>query len=316
MGLIAGHDQCVELRQLVYFEAVVRCGGFTRAAESLRIAQPAISVQVQRLEQELGTVLLTRTTRRVTLTAAGELFLVRARRVLGELDAARHELGELAAVLRGQVTLGVTPLLGSLDLPRALAGFHARYPGVRLVLRTGLVAELLALLGSGELDLVLGPVHPDLSPRYAAQALVEEQLVLITPPRHPLSRAESVGFTQLRDEPFVCLPPGSGLRSILVAAAAAEDVEPRIQLEAATPASIRELVAAGLGVALLARSTAYAPGPPVAVIAFATPPRHPPIGLVHRRDLTLTPSAEACRRHLVEDLQAAAAAEATAQAPV
>lgn len=290
----------MELRQLVYFEAVVRCGGFTRAAESLRIAQPAISAQVQRLEVELGTVLLTRTTRRVALTAAGELFLARARRVLGELDAARSEIAELAAVLRGHVTLGTAPVLGGVDLPHVLAAFHTQYPGVSLALRTGLIAELITTLDSGEIDLVLGPIHPDLDPRHATEVLAEEELVLITPPGHPLSQGEPVTFTQLRDEAFICLPPGSGLHAILTATASAERVQPRIQLEASTPASIRELVAAGLGIALLARSAAQAPGPPITITELVNPPHHPPIGLIYRRDRTLTPAAQACRHHLTD----------------
>jgi len=288
----------VELRQLVYFEAVVRCGGFTRAAESLRIAQPAVSAQIQRLEAELGTPLLTRTTRRVSLTAAGELFLVRARRILGELDAARGDLAELTAVLRGHVTLAATQVLGSIDLPAALAAFHTRYPGVTLSLRTGLVAELLTALDTGEVDLILGPIHADLGSQYASQVLVDEQLVLITPPGHPIAGHTHVSLAQLRDDPFVCLPPGSGLRALLTAAGAAEQVEVRVQFETASPTSIRELVAAGLGVALLAHSTAHAPGPPIAVSELANPPSHPPVGLIRRHERTLTPAAQACRHHL------------------
>jgi LysR family transcriptional regulator, transcription activator of glutamate synthase operon len=86
----------VELRQLVYFDAVVRHGGFTRASARLRVAQPAVSAQVRRLERELGTALLHRTTRRVSLTAAGEVFLARIRPVLEQLDGARAALAELA----------------------------------------------------------------------------------------------------------------------------------------------------------------------------------------------------------------------------
>ncbi len=288
----------MELRQLVYFEAVVRCGGFTRAAQSLRIAQPAVSAQIQHLEAELGTPLLTRTTRRVSLTAAGELFLLRARRILSELDAARGDLAELTAVLRGHVTLAATQVLGSIDLPAALAAFHTRYPGVTLSLRTGLIAELLTALDTGEVDLILGPIHADLGSQYASQVLVDEQLVLITPPGHPIAGHTQVSLAQLRDDPFVCLPTGSGLRAILTAAAAAEHVELRVQFETASPTSIRELVAAGLGVALLARSTAHAPGMPIAVSELANPPAHPPVGLIHRHERTLTPAAQACRRHL------------------
>jgi LysR family transcriptional activator of glutamate synthase operon len=288
----------MELRQLVYFEAVVRCGGFTRAAESLHIAQPAVSAQIRRLEAELGVPLLARTTRHVALTAAGELFLTRTRRVLGELDAARSDLDELAAVLRGRVTLGATQVLGTLDLPAALASFHTRYPGVALTLRSGLIAALLAALDAGEVDLVLGPIHADLPSQYATHPLVEEQLVLITPPGHRLTREPRLRLADLRDEPFVCLPPGSGLRAILAAAAKVEDFEPHVQFETASPTSIRELVSAGLGVALLARSATQAPGPPVTIHALHPAPAHPPIGVIHHRDRRLSPAAQTCRRHL------------------
>src|SRR4051794_34268423 len=106
----------MELRQLRYFAAVASCRNFTRAAELLHVAQPAVSAQIRQLEQELGVTLLARTTRRVALTQAGELFLARTRRVLAELDAARGDLAELTATLRGHVTLGTTPVLGPLDL--------------------------------------------------------------------------------------------------------------------------------------------------------------------------------------------------------
>src|SRR6516162_2771602 len=129
----------MELRQLVYFDAVVRYGGFSRAAERLRVAQPAVSAQIKQLETELGATLLQRTTRRVTLTEAGEVFLARARQALEQLDRARADLDELSTVQRGRVRIGATLILGSLDLPSALAQFRRRYPGVRLALQTGLI---------------------------------------------------------------------------------------------------------------------------------------------------------------------------------
>jgi DNA-binding transcriptional LysR family regulator len=288
----------MELRQLVYFEAVARCGGFTRAATQLHVAQPAVSAQIQRLETELGTRLLARTTRRVALTQAGELFLARTRRVLSELNAARGDLDELAAVLRGRVTLGATQVLGSFDLPHALSSFHTRYPGVALSLRSGLVAQLLAALDTGDVDLVLGPIHADLPARYSAQPLVEEKLILVTPPGHRLADQPRVAMSDLRDEPFVCLPPDSGLRAILDTAAATAGFQPHIQFETHSPTSIRDLVSAGLGVALLAGSAADTPGPPVTIRALHPAPAHPPVGLIHHRDRRLHPAARTCRRHL------------------
>lgn len=287
----------MELRQLVYFEAVARCGGFTRAADQLRIAQPAVSAQIRRLEHELGTVLLERTTRRVAVTHAGELILVRARAVLAELDGARADLDDLAAVLRGHLRIGVTQVLGSLDLPASLASFHRRYPELRLTLRSGLIAELLRDLDAGTIDVVLGPIHDDLPKRYLAQPFVTEKLVLITPPGHRAASRRTM-LSAFRDEPFVCLPPGSGLRSILCAAAAEQRFTPRIQFEAPDPVSIRELVAAGLGVALLAESAARAEGPAIGVHHLQPAPKHPPIGLIGLRNRTENPAVRAWQLHL------------------
>ena len=307
----------MELRQLVYFDAVVRYGGFSRAADRLHVAQPAVSAQIRRLETELGTTLLQRTTRRVALTHAGELFLARTRRVLDQLDRARADLDELSTVRRGQVRVGATQILGSLDLPAALARFRHRYPGVSLALQTGLIAELLDTLNSGEVDLVLGPVHDDLPDRYLAHPLVIETLVLVTAPGHPLATAAGaastaksaagarVSLAAVRDEPFVCLPADSRLHGLLVEAAAAEGFIPRIEFETYSPASMRELVAAGLGVALIAGSAADAPGPLVAVFQLHPAPWHPPIGLIRQRDRPLTPAAEAFGAHIARIAAAA-----------
>jgi DNA-binding transcriptional LysR family regulator len=267
----------VELRQLVYFEAVARCGGFTRAGEELRIAQPAISAQVKALEAELGTALLRRTTRQVALTPAGELFLARTRTVLAELDLARAELDELGEVLRGRVRIGATPVLGAIDLPGEMAAFHRAHPKVALSLRIGLVAELRDPLDADELDLVLAPADSGLED-YVLCTLAEERLVLITArgcdggPDHAVE-----DLAEVREEPFVCLPGGSGLQSMLKAAASTAGFTPQIAFEASNPTAVRELVSAGLGVALLAESAARAPGPPVDVHRLAQVPDHPPI---------------------------------------
>jgi len=286
----------MELRQLTYFEAVARCGGFTRAAARLHVAQSAVSAQVRALEAELGVALFSRTTRRVALTDAGAQLLERARRALAELDTARDEIAEMSQLLRGRVAIGATSVLGPFDLPTALAGFHGRHPGVALALRSGLIAALLAKLESGEVDLVLGPVHDDLAARFAAHVLAAESVVLAMPPgARPVGTLDGV-----REKAFVCLPAGSGLRAILDDAAQAAGFTPRVLFEAPNPAGIRELVSAGLGVALLARSAAERPGPPTQIVRLDPAPPHPPIGLIQVRGRRLTAAARACRAHLIE----------------
>src|SRR6202044_1126604 len=269
----------MELRQLAYFEAVVRHGGFSRAAEQLHVAQPAGSAQIRRLEQEIGTALLERTTRRVRLTPAGELVLTRARSALAQVEGARADLAELATVTRGQLRVGATQLLASVDLPRTLAGFHRRYPGVTIALRTGLIADLLADLDAGRIDTALCPIHDDLPAAYLGQPLAAETVVLATSPGRYAFAGGAARLADVREEPFVCLPAGSGLHGILMDAATAEGFVPRIPFETHSPASVCELVAAGLGVALLAGSSARAAGQAIDVHSLRPALAHPPIGL-------------------------------------
>jgi len=281
----------MELRQLTYLAAVVRHGGFTRAAEHLRIAQPAISAQVRRLESELGVALLRRTTRRVELTRAGELVLDRAHRVLDEIAALRAEVIRLADVLSGEVRIG--SIEAAPDLPAALAGFHRHHPGIDLTLRTGRRAALLDDLDADRIDLAIAPVTEPLPERFAVHVLFDEELVLVTAPG-----VRDVTMAGLVDAPFVCLPADSGLRALLDAACAQVGFVPRVQFEASTLTRVRELAAHGLGTALVARSVAEGPGSPVAVHPVAPEVRRC-VGLIHRADRTLTAAAVACREDLV-----------------
>ena len=288
----------MELRQLAYFDAVVRHGSFTKAAQRLHVAQPAVSAQIRRLESELGTALLERTTRRVALTHAGELFLARARQVLAQLDGARADLAELSAVRRGRVRVGATQVLGSLDLPAALAQFRRRYPGVSLALRTGLIAKLLGLLDAGEVDLIARP-----GTRRPARRLPRPPAGVREPgagdPAGPPARRGPGRGARRRPGRAVRLPAGRqpaagdprrrGRGRGLRAAHRVRDLQ---------PGQHRDLVSAGLGVALLARSAAEGPGPAIGICELARAPEHPPIGLIHARGRPLTPAARAFADHL------------------
>src|SRR4051812_42958578 len=145
----------VELRQIRYFAAVARRRHFTAAAEAIGVAQPALSQQIRLLERELRIDLFDRTGRRVRLTPAGEAFLVRAERVLAEVASAQAEMAEFAGAVRGRVVVGTLPSLAEHQLPRLVAGFHERHPGLELVLREERTANLMALLSNGEVELAL-----------------------------------------------------------------------------------------------------------------------------------------------------------------
>lgn len=290
----------MELRQFVYFDAVVRHGGFTRAAEQLRIAQPAVSAQLRKLEAELGVTLLERTTRRVRLTKAGEVVLSRARRVFEELDGVRDDLALLAGELRGRVRLGSIQATGPLRLAEALAAFHREFPEVELSLKAGRLAQLITDLDDDVIDLAIGPLPDGQFERIVEQPLFADELVLITAREHPLAGRDELAMEAVRDDVFACLPAESGLRRRLDEACAAAGFTPTVRYETTIVPQLRELVSHGLGVALLARSIAEAPGPPVVVHPVSPSPISRPVGLLHLRDRPLGPAARRCHRFLID----------------
>src|SRR3981081_4806624 len=125
----------MEVHQLAYFESVSRHLHFTRAAEELHVAQPSVSQQIRKLESELGTPLSHRMKRQVALTEAGKTFLPHARAVLRRLDEARLEVQELSGLRKGSLAVGAPPSVGTHLLPRALAAFSRRHPGIALTFR-------------------------------------------------------------------------------------------------------------------------------------------------------------------------------------
>jgi DNA-binding transcriptional LysR family regulator len=143
----------MELRQLRYLVALAEELNFTRAAAAEHIAQPALSQQIRRLEEEVGVALVQRTTRHVSLTEAGQLLVVRARRILAELESAHSELEALRGIDRGHVTIGAIHTMGPIDLSLVLAEFHARYPQVALSVREHTSEECAELLRIDEVDL-------------------------------------------------------------------------------------------------------------------------------------------------------------------
>ncbi|TDP96497.1 LysR family transcriptional regulator [Labedaea rhizosphaerae] len=268
----------MELRTLAYAEAVARLGTFTRAAQELHVAQPAVSAQIATLERELGVQLFVRTRRGVTPTDAGARVVEHARRMLDQAEQLRADVDELRGLLAGRLRVGITPLVGGLDVPAAVAAFHREHPGVALRIRSGLIDALLAELAAGELDAVVGPIDERTERRFEVTVLATETVVLISAPAAAVPRA----LADVADQAFVCLHAESGLRAILDKAAAAHGFVPNVAVEAATPWQIREYVSAGLGVALLAASVARAEGPPVRITVLDPSPAHPPLGVIRR----------------------------------
>jgi DNA-binding transcriptional LysR family regulator len=284
----------MELRQLRYLVSLAEERSFTRAAAREHIAQPALSQQVRRLEDELGLPLVDRTTRRVALTEAGELLVDRARRVLAEVRAAQSELGELAGIRAGTVTIGAMQTLGPFDLPRLLAAFHKRHPQVELSVREEASDTLAEMVRTDAVDLALLSVTDRIDRRgLELQQLATEELVALVPAGHPLARRRRVRMAELEHDDFISFREGWALRHLLVQAGTEAGFVPHVAFESNELTRIRSLVASGLGVALLARSGVEGTRDDVAVLALSSPRPTRDVTLAWREGRRLAPSARA-----------------------
>jgi len=282
----------MELRQLRYLVALADEQHFTRAAAREHIAQPALSQQIRRLEQEVGLALVERTTRRVTVTEAGRALVARARRILAEVDAATAEMQAFTGVRTGHVMVGTMHTMGPVDVSLALAVFHQRHPGVELTVREQSSEELAEMLRDDVLDLAFLSVTERMeSHGLRLHQLVSEELVVVLPRDHPLAGHEEVRMAELADEQFISYREGARLRELLVFAGRTAGFEPEVQLESNESERIRRLVTRHMGVAILPRSDAERPGAEVTSATLIEPSLTRDITLACREGRRLAPAA-------------------------
>ncbi|HEY1414182.1 MAG TPA: LysR family transcriptional regulator [Rhodopila sp.] len=248
----------VDLRQLRYFVAVAETGSFSAAAASLRIAQSALSRQVQALEHTCRGPLMDRGARGVVLTEAGALLLTRARFLLAEAASTISEISELNNEPSGMVRLVAPPSFGDILFPVLAVSVVRRLPRVQLELREALTDTALDELRQGSLDLAVVSA-PDPDPRVDFIALCAEPMILVGPPNDPLLAATSVPVDLLVDLPLV-LPVGSGwlpmMRRRLGAKANVAQIKARVWVQ--SPGPMKALLRAGLGYAVLPASAVQA----------------------------------------------------------
>lgn len=244
----------MELRQLEYFVAVVEEKSFTKAARRERVAQPAVSAQIQRLERLVGQPLFTRSSRDVRLTQFGDALLPHAKAALAAVRNAQSAVDEVANLVRGGVAIG-TVTSHPVDVAALMADFHSDYPAVEITLSADSSDVLLAKLDDGRLDVAIVSIGVDEEPMGMDYAVItDEALEATVTAKHPLARRKSVSLKDLCEFPLISLPAGTGLRSQLDSACATAGLQPRIAFEASSPRELAELARHGLGVAILPES--------------------------------------------------------------
>lgn len=247
----------MELRHLRYFRAVAEELHFGRAADKLLMAQPPLSQQIRQLERELGVTLLTRSTRNVALTPAGQAYLASTVKILAAVDDAGEQARRIADGAEGRLVIGCVGSATYSLLPRLVRALRKSLPNVDLSVRGEMLApaQLLAL-HAGEIDLgLLRP--PVVDPDIAVEVIRTDRLLVALPAEHRLTAQEVIAVDELRDEDFIS-HAGRGrsrMSALLTTLCADAGFTPRIRHEVEETSTLVTLVAAGLGVAVVPEPT-------------------------------------------------------------
>jgi LysR family hydrogen peroxide-inducible transcriptional activator len=240
----------MEMHQLRYFAAVARTGNFSRAARECRVAQPSLSQQILKLEDEVGERLFERTQRQALLTPAGSLFLPHALSILEAAERGRQEIREMGGQVRGKIILGALPTIAPYFLPDIIRLFREKYPGVELVIQEETTQQLLRGLEEKELDLALiSEASP--SPRIEIQELFTEELLLCLPALHPLVRQKKVVAADLQQEKFILMQDGHCLGAQARQFCESKGFHPEISCRSAQIGTVLAMVQSGLGISLI-----------------------------------------------------------------
>ena len=273
-------------KQLRYVDALARHGHFGRAADSCAVSQPALSVQIRDLEQELGTKLFERGARQVRLTGFGEEFAARAREILRSVD----ELGELARAARGRLVgrlrLGIIPTIAPYMLPRILGTLSERYEGIDVHVRETVTPRLLQELNDGRLDAAVVAL-PISEPNLTEVALFDEELVLVRNESEAAVPAPSAEM--LREMRLLLLEEGHCFRDQALSFCSLQSPRPREGLDGSSLSTLVQMVGAGIGVTLIPEMAVPVEtrSAPVCVTHFEGAPPKRTVGMIWRRSSPL-----------------------------
>jgi DNA-binding transcriptional LysR family regulator len=282
--------------RLAQFAAVARHEHVTRAAHELGVPQSTLSRAMVRLEQDLDVTLFARKGRTVSLTPAGRTFLTTVERALAEVEKAAESVRADADPTSGKIAFGFLHTMGSETVPALIRAFRADHPHIRFQLVQNYGEAMLERLRAGDLDLCLTSPVPE-APDLVARRLDEQRLRLVVPDDHRLATRKRVRLAEAADETFVTLEPGYGLRRITDDLCAAAGFRPRVAFEGEEAETLRGLVAAGLGVALLPPPAVARPG--VVELTVTAPRAVREIGVAWLDGHPDTPPVAAFKRFLL-----------------
>ena len=240
-------------RQLSVFEAVARHLNYTRAAEELHLTQPAVSMQIKQLEASLGLAIFEQLGKRIHLTGAGSEVLAYARAIIQQLDELEEVLNRIKGLSGGKLRISVATT-ANYFIPTLLGTFSRRYPDITVSLDVTNRETLLRQLSENTVDLVVmgqPPTEADVE----AQTFMDNPLVVVAPPDHPLAREKKIPLARLQEETFLVREPGSGTRIAMERFFNERGMKLKTGMEVGSNEAIKQSVQAGLGLGLLSRDT-------------------------------------------------------------
>ncbi len=310
------------LRQLQVFEAIVRLGSFTRAAEELYLTQPTVSIQIKKLSGALGLPLFEYVGRKAFPTEVGLLLYDTCREMLGALTNLEMKLAEMHGLKRGRLRLAVITT-AQYFAPTILGQFAKRYPDIELSLEVSNFDRVLQRLANNDDDLYIIGHVPERLTDIAVYPFAPNPLVVMASRDHPLVGQRNIPIERLEQETFLMREPGSGIREATLKLFQEHGISPTVRMELGSNEAIKQAVIGGLGIAVLSLHTLSAEGAggPVALLDVEHFPIHRQWHIVHPRQKVLSVVAqtfldfaiqdEARVRGQVEDLLAAFKAQAS-----
>lgn len=240
----------MEFYQLLYFETLAKVGNISHAAERLNLSQSALSRSIQNLEKEVGAPLFIRESRGVTLNTYGEVFLEHATNAINEIQTAEHKIQDLIHPTHGTIRLAFTQPLGSDYIPMLISAFTEKYPNIQFKLSQDTTRKILKQLNRDEID--IGFCSPfSANTTIEKYTILEEELIMLVPKNHPLSKQKEVHLVEFALEKFIVFKEDTSVREVTDYICHEAGFEPTIVFEGIAEKSIIDLVSKNFGVAIV-----------------------------------------------------------------
>ena len=282
----------INFKLLRAFQMVAEHRSFRAAAEQSQRSASAMTMQIQELETQMGISLFHRTSRKVQLTPEGEYLLSSVQKATKELDTALQHIQNSVDLHRGHLSIASIPTIAQVALPSALVEFYRLYPSISVHLRELMTSELLESVRHRDVEFAIGGWVKNRT-EFNFQKIVDDPICAIFPPSHPLARAESITFEQANQYPLLTLAPSTALRMHLDEYLQARDIKLKPRYESRQAATMMAMSAAGLGVAILTRtSITNFVNYPIKAVPISDPGLILPICRITLRGDLLSPAGE------------------------